>query len=354
MGDAGVVPRKVEKWAYGGDSIAGSGYIGENNPKNTDIGTQISKFTNKNIQFDNYGRSSDSTRGMLGQYEVKGKRRDMVGKMLEGDYEGIIIEVGVNDLAAGGGCSKEAWEGNPEKEIKGKRKTMRKNLVTMYVRTFLKGAGAGNREEVLGKIDSGIKKIREEESRVAEALESGKARNREGFRWRMEKKKRMLEESRGILEDAKEAYGKYARGGRMPGKPVKRVIFVEVAPWKGYASWSEKKGLRTFEYNTMLKDVEIEMNAFFGELGGPEMEVAEVHDSLASTEDGMKLHNEYLGSKKGGKDYLHFGAEGRRAAAAVIALEHFPNQVTEPQKVEAIASGNQPAKEKKPGALALK
>ncbi len=345
MGDAGVVPRKVEKWAYGGDSIAGNGYRGKNSPKNTDIGTQVSEFTNGNIQFDNYGRTSDSTGGMLGQYEVRGKKRDMVGKMLEGDYDGIVIEVGVNDLAARAGGSEEKWGENLAK--------MRKNIVSMYVRTFLKGAGAGNQKEVLIRIDGAIKKIKEEETRVAEALMSGKARNREGFRWRMAKKKRMLEESRAILGEAKEAYGKYARRGRMPGKQIKRVIFVEVAPWKnGSASWSEKKGLRTFEYNAMLRDVGIEMNALFGELGGPEMEVAKVHDSLASAEDGMMLHREYAGAKKGGRDYLHFGPEGRRAAAAVIAIGHFPEQVANPGMVEAIAAGNQPVKEKKPGTLA--
>jgi len=345
MGDSGVVPRKVEKWAYGGDSIAGSGYRGKKSQKNTDIGTRVSEFTNGNIQFDNYGRSSDSTGGMLGQYAVKGKRRDMVGKMLEGDYDGVVIEVGVNDLSAGAGGKEERWEE--------KRKKMRKNLVTMYVRAFLKGAGGGNQEEVLGKIDSEIKKIRAEEAQIAEKLGSKKVRNQEGFRLRMERKARMQRESREILEDAKSAYRKHVRKGRLPKKPIKRVIFVEVAPWKGYANWSEKKGLRTFEYNRMLRDVKIEMNALFGEqLKGPEMEVAKVHDSLASAEDGMRLHREYLGSKKGGKDYLHFGAEGRRAAAAAIALEHFPNHVTEPQKVEAIALGNRPKEQKKPGKLA--
>ncbi len=344
MGDAGIVPSKVEKWAYGGDSIAESGYLSKKSQKNTDIGTQISEFTNGNIQFDNYGKSSDTTWGMLGIHAVKGKRRDMVGKILEGSYDGVILEVGVNDLAARGGGSEENWGKNLA--------NMRKNIVTMYVRTFLKGAGTGNRKEVLRKIESAIQKIEARESQVAESLESEKARKHKGFGWRMKRKKRMFEESKEILEGAKEAYGKYARKERMPGKQIKRVIFVEVAPWKrGSSSWSEKKGLRTFEYNRMLRNVGIEMNDVFGELGGPKMEVAKVHDSLASPEDGMMLYREYLGAKKGGKDYLHFGREGRRAAAAVIAIEHFSEHVANPERVEAIASGNQPTKAKKAGML---
>lgn len=345
MGDSELVPRKVEKWAYGGDSIAESGYVRKGSLKNTDIGTQISEFTNGNIQFDNYGKSSDTTWGMLGIHAVKGKKRDMVGKILEGSYDGVILEVGVNDLAARGGGNEEKWGKNLA--------NMRKNIVTMYVRTFLKGAGTGNKDEVLRSIGSAIEKIKVDEARVAGALDSEKARKRKGFKWRMEKKKRMFEESRKILEDAKEVYGKYARKEGMPEKRIKRVIFVEVAPWKkGSVSWSEKKGLRTFEYNRMLRDVGIEMNDVFGKLEGPKMEIAKVHDSLASSEDGLMLHREYTGRKKGGNDYLHFGRKGRRAAAAVIALEHFHTQITEPQKIEEIASGNQPMKAKKAGVLA--
>jgi len=338
MGDRELVPRKVEKWAYGGDSIAGSGYRGKNNPKNTDIGTQISEFTNGNIQFDNYGRRSDTTGGMLGQYNVRGKRRDMLSKMLEKPYDGIIIQVGVNDVAAKGWEREEKWQ-----KYVGK---MRKNIITMYVRAYLKGAGTGNKGEVLGRIDAAIGKIKREEAEIKEQIRT------HGPSWTLEKSKTILEEGRETLETVKKVYLRLAKGNKKPGKEVKRMVFVEVGPWKGYETWGEKKGLRTFEYNNMLKDIGIEINDVFGELGGTRFEIANVYDSLASTEDGMMLHKKYTGRNKEGRDYLHLGPAGREAAAAVIALGHFSNQVTEPQKVEEIAVGNRVGKGKKPGALA--
>ncbi|MCP4648360.1 MAG: SGNH/GDSL hydrolase family protein [bacterium] len=338
MGDRELVPRKVEKWAYGGDSIAGSGYRGKNNPKNTDIGTQISEFTNGNIQFDNYGRTSDTTGGMLGQHTVRGKKRDMLSKMLAKPYDGIIIQVGVNDVAA------MKWK--KEKEWKKYMGKMRENIITMYLRAYLKGAGTGNRSEVLGKIDAAIEKTKKEEAEVRKQLKS------QGPSWTLEKTLGILEQGRETLEDVRKVYVRLTKKNKKPGKEIKRMIFVEAGPWKGYKTWGEKEGLRTFEYNNLLEDIGIELNDVFGEMGGPRFELANVYDSLVSSEDEMALRKEYTGRNKEGRDYLHLGPAGREAAAAVIALGHFSEHVTEPQKVEAVAAGNRVGKEKKPGALA--
>lgn len=350
MGEDEVVPRKVEKWAYGGDSIAANGHVGKKSPRNTDIGTQVSEFTGGRVQFDNYGKTSDTTGGMLGQYGTgpQKKREDRLGMMLEKDYDGIIIEVGVNDIAARGGQREEKWQKYLEK--------MRKNIVTMYVRAFLKGAGTGNRAEVLGSIDSAIREIEKEQEAIADALQSEKAEKRgERYASRLEATHKKLGEKKGILEDSRGAYLRHARNGRMPGTKVKRVVFVEGAPWEGCKTWSRVKGLRTLEYNAMLREVGFELNKVFGELEGPKFEVAEVHDALASEKNGMKLREEYAGQKKGGKDYLHFGNRGRKVAAAVIAAGHFPNYIENRAGVEAIARG-EPPKEKEPakktGALA--
>jgi len=94
----------------------------------------------------------------------------------------------------------------------------------------------------------------------------------------------------------------------------------------------------------------------FGELGGPGLEIAKVHNALASEKDGLKLRDEYAGQKKGRKDYLHFGNRGREVAAAVIAAEHFPGHLKDRGMVEAIARGETVKKEpaKKAGAVATR
>ncbi|MBD3397728.1 hypothetical protein GF412_01195 [Candidatus Micrarchaeota archaeon] len=323
----------AERWAYGGDSMAARGYVRKGSRRNTDIGTKVSEFTGGKIKFDNYGKSGDTTGGMLGRYRTgpNKKREDRVGQMLEGDYDGIIIEVGVNDISARGGGSRKHW-----KKVLGR---MRGNIVEMYVRAFIKGAGTGNRAEVLGKIDSAIRELEKKQGDIGDALGSGRAKRRgEAYTSRLEMTREDIKEKISILEDAREAYLKHARDGKPPGKKVGRIVFVEGAPWKGHPGWERKEGLRTLEYNRMLKVMGFELNKVFGELEGPTFEVAEIYDALVS-KDGMQMQEKYAGQKRGGKDYLHFGEEGREVAAAVIASGHFPNHVEDRVKVGALAKG---------------
>ena len=65
MGEAEVVPKKVEKWAYGGDSIAGSGYRGKKSPRNTDIGTRSDTAVTRRTGDGGSGSSWDGQQELL-------------------------------------------------------------------------------------------------------------------------------------------------------------------------------------------------------------------------------------------------------------------------------------------------
>jgi hypothetical protein len=192
----------------------------------------------------------------------------------------------------------------------------------MYLRAYVEGAGAGNSREVLGRIEQRMGEIRKEEG------ELGPPPAGEGRRARRERKERMLlEGEKELLGEMRNAYARAAgKGGAQPGGMVKRIIFVEVSPWKGgSAYWSSAKGPRTLEYNRMLGESARLLNLVFGDLGGPKAEVAETYGVLASPGDREALCPEYAGRKvDGGPDYLHPGVEGRRALAAKIVLDHFP------------------------------
>lgn len=334
---AELVPRKVERWAYLADSKGQSGYRGEGNPKNTDTATFIREYAGGRIEVANYGRGSETTRSMLGKDAVKGRREDRVGKVLSGNFDGIIIEVGVNDVASRGGGGQERWE----KNFRG----MKKNNIEMHMRAWARGAsdaeiGTAGKElgRRIGEMRERAKELeKENETPASSARERAIARNRET-------EIAFLKEKMETLEMAKDSLSGAGNGG----KRLKRVIFVEIAPWKeGGRSWTEEKGGRTREYNRMLHGVAATLNGALGEFGGPKAEVAEVYGIMGSMEDGEKLHSEYAGTGKGGrKDYLHPGVKGRETMAAGIVLGHFPEIAKNRDALGELASRNQGVQEK--------
>jgi|GEM_PF-3315210 len=346
MGDWESIPRKIgERWAYAGDSIARRGFQRAGSPKNSDIGTQITEFSGSTIQFDNYARSFNTTSGMLGRQPIRNKREDSVGKILEEDYDGILIEIGVNDLGSGGG-GQERWKRSFSR--------MQRNIVDMYLRVYLKGAGGRSRSAVLERIDSELAKIGQEKKDVFSILNGEEGRKSPVSAMRAREKLEELEIREMLLPIIQKRYAELFKTKKSPKKKVKRVVFVEVAPWNQKnepAAKAAEKAKRTKEYNSMLRELSQEFNRIFGGIGGPEASVAELGEALGSKEDKSMLYSGYLGKKVDGKnDYLHFGKEGRRAAAAAITLQIFPNHAQNPKKLRTICSQNK--REKRPGPLA--
>jgi len=331
MGDRELVPRRVDFWAYGGDSIAQRGYLGRGNLGNTDIAAHINQFTGGKIQIDNFGRSHDTTSGILGKHAIRGKKKDSLGRMLEGDYEGIILEIGVNDLGGAGSRDPQVWAGQLGR--------MRRNVIEMYMRAYLKGAGTQNREEVLARINQAIaeNEMELEDVKSQLSLEKNPVKILS-----LEDSKEFLEGKKQVLKEIRQSYRVLSRKRRVPKKAVKRIVFVEVAPWKPESAGgmrAEQKALHTIEYNAMLREVGFQLNGLFGR--ETSFEVAQIYDALGSQKDGQVLHPEYVGKKlRGRADYLHFGEEGRRAAAAAITLQIFPEYAEDKLGLRAITTRN--------------
>ena len=313
MGDVELVPYKVEHWAYAGDSIARRGFQKAGSPHNTDIGSYVAKFSGGRVKFDNYGRSCDTTDGMLGKQKIRGERKDSIAKVLKGNYEGIIIEIGVNDLGGSGGT---------EQNWKKKLAKMRRNIMEMYLRACIKGTAAVGQQEVPGKIEEAIAAIEKKEKNVLGQLDSCRAKNMRIEALVLEDKRLELVDRKEILKTMHGLYGRLAGNRRGLQKGAKRIVFVEVAPWKHKNASTKKAGqraLRTREYNTMLKSVGREINGIFEGPDDPRFEVAEIHGIMGSKEDKEVLRQEYVGKRVDGKeDYLHFGDAGRRRVALEI------------------------------------
>ncbi len=331
-----MVPiRNQEHWAYTGDSMARGGFEGKNHPKNTDIGTQITEFSGGKIRFDNYGRDSNTTAGMVGKQTIRGKRKNTMGRILEGNYDGILIEIGVNEL----GGSQEHWIAQAIRT--------QKNIVEMYVMAYVSQEGGARREEVLGRIDGMLSEIHAEKVELLKQLDTGWAKKSGIARLRMEEKMASLSERGEILKVARKKYLRLAKRARAPKPGVKRIVFVEAAPWKELGATTpraRKIALRTEEYNGMLVELGDELNAVFGPIGGPKFEVAKIHNVLESPEDHGVLYSRYVGRNKNGRDYLHFGKRGREAAAAAITLQVFPEYAQNPSRLKSICIQNRTGK----------
>ena len=311
MGDVNMVPGRIMRWAYAGDSMVERGKWDD-----TDIGTHITEMTRGKVEFKNMGRGSNTTRGMLGRQKIKGKSIDTVGNIIRGNYDGAIIGVGVNDIAGGGGGPEKRWE----KTLSG----LRKNVMEIYLRLWARGATDTEKQGALARINERLGELKEEKMEAQKRLDTAK-----GKRKRMERKAigmikeeaKMLQELKGLLKKTKPARG----------KKMKRVVFVEGAPWKkGTRNWTKRKGERTREYNEMLKEAGYLLNEVLET--GPEFEVAEIYETMASEEDNMKMKEEYTGTKVNGRDdYLHPGEEGRKAMARAISKQVFPELLKKKQ-----------------------
>ncbi len=307
MGDVNMVPGKIEHWAYAGDSMVERGRW-----DNTDIGTHITEITGEKVEFKNMGRGSNTTRGMLGRQKIKGKSIDTVGKIVAGNYDGAIIGIGVNDIAGGGGGPEKRWK----KTLSG----LRKNIIEIYLRLWAKGATATEKQGALVRINKRLGELREEKMGAQKRLDMAKGKSKQ-----MElKAKRMIMEETKSLQRIK---GLLEKTRPDKGKRMERVVFVEGAPWKkGTSNWTKRKGERTKEYNEMLKEVGYLLNEVLET--GPEFEVAEIYNTMASEKDDMKMKEEYKGTKVNGKDdYLHPGNRGRRAMAGAISEQIFPGLI---------------------------
>ncbi|MBD3389518.1 hypothetical protein GF415_01010 [Candidatus Micrarchaeota archaeon] len=319
MGDVKMVPGRIRRWAYAGDSMVERGRW-----DNTDIGTHITEFTGENVEFKNMGRGSNTTRGMLGRQKIKGKSIDTVGKIIAGNYDGAIIGIGVNDIAGGGGGPEKRWK----KTLAG----LRKNLMEIYLRLWAKGATKTEKEGALNRIDERLAELKTEKMEAQKRLDrtGGKRRKMEQKAIGMIKEEaKMLQELKGLLNKTEPARG----------KRMERVVFVEGAPWKkGTRNWTKKKGERTRQYNEMLKEAGYLLNEVLET--GPEFEVAEIYKTMASEKDNMKMKERYKGTKANGKDdYLHPGNEGRKAMARAISEQVFPDLLKDKKQ------------DKKPGVL---
>ena len=341
-----MVPSRIgEHWAYAGDSIARRGFQKAGSPNNSDIGSQITEFSGGEIQFDNYARSGNTTSGMLGKQPIRNKHEDSIGTILEKDYDGIIIEIGVNDLGSGGG-SQRRWEGSFFR--------MQQNIVDTYLRIHLKGAGTRNRTAVLERMDSELANIARQKETASLALNENINGGSPILATRARQNLGELEIQTEMLSVIRKRYHELSKTKKSPKKKVKQVVFVEVAPWNQKnmpRAKATEKARRTREYNSMLKELSREFNRIFGEIDGPKASVAELGNVLSSKEDNSVLYQGYLGKKMNGKkDYLHFGRKGRRTAAAAITLQVFPEHAQNPQKLRAICSQNKA--EKRSGILA--
>ncbi|MFP3950488.1 MAG: hypothetical protein ACLFUZ_05385, partial [Candidatus Micrarchaeia archaeon] len=272
MGDVNMVPGKINRWAYAGDSMVERGRWDD-----TDIGTHITEQTGGKVKFKNMGRGSNTTKGMLGRQKIKGRAIDTVGKIVAGNYEGAIIGIGVNDIAGGGGGPEKQWR----KTLSG----LKKNIMEIHLRLWAKGATATEKQGALERINKGLEELGEKKMNVQKRLDNatGKMKQREKKALhRVKKEAKMLQQLKELMEKTQP----------VRGKKMKKVVFVEGAPWKkGTRNWTKKKGERTKEYNKMLKEVGYLLNKILET--GPEFEVAEIYETLASEEDDMKIKEEY-------------------------------------------------------------
>jgi|GEM_PF-1599212 len=114
---------------------------------------------------------------------------------------------------------------------------------------------------------------------------------------------------------------------------VTRIVLVEIAPWKGWRKWTERKQAETSIYNEMIAHLADELNFDYAERGCETVvEVAKVYDALE--DEARPDHLKYPRTVHGELDRLHPDERGLRVIAEQIVDQIYDDFTTEEYRQE--------------------